>query len=588
MLSMRNKLQHLLNAILILAMALAAMGTSVAFASETASVPSGAPAEPVDACSPTGAETVVTDQADYAPEETVHITGAGYAASCSVTVRITRPDGSVVVGDGSFAPGSDVVTTSPAGDLAYDYILNGIAGTYLIEVVGAAGQVLATTSFTDGTIRVYATGLGFAVYDILYTQRTDCTGPGQSHVGRGLGPNAFTSYTASATQSLKLIATYTSNSGIPFSHWSSDGSPFTNLGVFPYVNIAGFAICVPGFAGTGVRNYYAHFAAAPPPPPPPADTTPPTVTAGSSPAANANGWNNSDVTVTASGTDSGSGIASCTTVVVSTEGAGQSATVSCTDNAGNSSSTTVGGINIDKTVPTIVAEAMSAPNAANWYNSNVTVHFTCTDTLSGVPVGACPADQVLSTEGAGVASIAQTVMDVAGNTSASSNVVTVNIDKTAPTLNPIVSPNPVPLYGAATVTSGATDALSGLAAQSCGALDTSTAGSKSVTCTATDNAGNTNSASASYAVLTPAEQINNLTTTINGFNLSPAGIANSFNSKLQAATQALGANNTNAACGNMNAFINEVNAQSGKKLTTAQAGQLLASANQIKTSIGCP
>ncbi len=269
MVSMRNKLQHLLNAILILAMALAAMGTSVVYAAEVASVPSGAPAEPVDACSPTGAETVVTDQADYAPEETVHITGGSYAASCEVTVRVTRPDGSIVVGNGSFAPGSDVVTTSPAGDLTYDYILNGIAGTYLIEVVGAAGQVLATTSFTDGTIRVYATGLGFAVYDILYTQRTDCTGPGQSHVGRGLGPNAFTSYTASATQSLKLIATYTSNSGIPFSHWSSDGSPFTNLGVFPYVNIAGFAICVPGFAGTGVRNYYAHFAAAPPPPPPP-------------------------------------------------------------------------------------------------------------------------------------------------------------------------------------------------------------------------------------------------------------------------------------------------------------------------------
>jgi hypothetical protein len=103
-------------------------------------------------------------------------------------------------------------------------------------------------------------------------------------------------------------------------------------------------------------------------------------------------------------------------------------------------------------------------------------------------------------EGSAVASTAQTVADAADNVSLPSNVVTVKIDKTSPTLAPVVSPNPVSLNGTASVTSGATDAGSGLASQSCGALDTSSVGTKTVTCTATDNAGNTATANATYTV----------------------------------------------------------------------------------------
>ena len=91
-----------------------------------------------------------------------------------------------------------------------------------------------------------------------------------------------------------------------------------------------------------------------------------------------------------------------------------------------------------------------------------------------------------------------------------------------------------------------------------------------------------------YVASSPAEQINGLTTAINSFNLPSPGMANSLNSHLQAAAAALQANNTDAACGIMGAFINQVNAQSGKNLTTVQAQQLLASANEIRTSIGCP
>ena len=76
----------------------------------------------------------------------------------------------------------------------------------------------------------------------------------------------------------------------------------------------------------------------------------------------------------------------------------------------------------------------------------------------------------------------------------------VAVDTTKPTLSPSVSPCSVLLNGTATVTSGAADALSGVDVDGCGALDTTTPGTKTVACTATDNAGNSTSASATYIV----------------------------------------------------------------------------------------
>jgi hypothetical protein len=82
---------------------------------------------------------------------------------------------------------------------------------------------------------------------------------------------------------------------------------------------------------------------------------------------------------------------------------------------------------VDQTAPKISAAATTAPNANGWYSGSVVVHFTCTDGGSGIPVGACPPDQILSGVGTAISSTAQTVTDVAGNVSAPSNVVTVKI-----------------------------------------------------------------------------------------------------------------------------------------------------------------
>ncbi len=82
------------------------------------------------------------------------------------------------------------------------------------------------------------------------------------------------------------------------------------------------------------------------------DETNPTITATISPTPNANGWNNSPVTVSFACEDTGTGIAgSCPQpVTISTEGAGQSITRSVSDNAGHAASVTV-TVNIDMTAP---------------------------------------------------------------------------------------------------------------------------------------------------------------------------------------------------------------------------------------------
>jgi hypothetical protein len=235
---------------------------------------------------------------------------------------------------------------------------------------------------------------------------------------------------------------------------------------------------------------------------PSADTTPPTANPSQNPAADADGWNSSDVTVTWNWADNDAGIgldlASCTPSSTSSGEGALTLSATCADLSGNVGSASY-TVKVDTTAPTISATATTQPNPAGWYTGDVTVTFSCNDVLSGV--ASCPSDQTLSGEGSAVNSTAQSAIDAAGNSSAPSNLVTVQIDTTAPTLNPTISPSMIRVGQSASASPNATDALSGVASASCDAIDTSTVGTKSVSCTATDNAGNSASASANYTVL---------------------------------------------------------------------------------------
>ena len=92
--------------------------------------------------------TVWTDKVDYSPGETVIITGSGFDTNIEMMVRVTRPDNSVITGDGSGSPGSDTVTTDSMGGFTYYYILDGIEGLYTVEIL-CGDNVQATTTFTD-------------------------------------------------------------------------------------------------------------------------------------------------------------------------------------------------------------------------------------------------------------------------------------------------------------------------------------------------------------------------------------------------------------------------------------------------------
>jgi hypothetical protein len=78
-----------------------------------------------------------------------------------------------------------------------------------------------------------------------------------------------------------------------------------------------------------------------------------------------------------------------------------------------------------------------AANGAGWNRSDVQVGFTCSDAGSGI--ASCPPSRLVSTEGQGQI-VSGTATDKSGNTATAQ--VTLNIDKTAPTIVASVTPAP--------------------------------------------------------------------------------------------------------------------------------------------------
>ncbi len=189
------------------------------------------------------------------------------------------------------------------------------------------------------------------------------------------------------------------------------------------------------------------------------DKTAPTISAKADRAANANGWYNDAATVTFTCADSLSGIDACPPTQSFVEGADQTASGTATDAAGNSASTSIDGINVDTTAPTLAGAPTSAANANGWYNGNVTIAWTCADTLSGI-AGSCPANSTVAGEGMGL-TVGATVKDRAGNTT-NADSTPVNVDRTAPS----TSANVPTGWNNTNVTVGlnAFDALSGVKA----------------------------------------------------------------------------------------------------------------------------
>lgn len=115
------------------------------------------------------------------------------------------------------------------------------------------------------------------------------------------------------------------------------------------------------------------------------DKTKPVAHASASSSPNAYGWYNSDVTVSITGEDSISGISGCTQgVTLTDEGAGQSATGTCTDQAGNTSEAAgVYNISIDRTAPAISISGISCGSVYK-VGGVPQAFYSADDTLSGI------------------------------------------------------------------------------------------------------------------------------------------------------------------------------------------------------------
>jgi hypothetical protein len=161
------------------------------------------------------------------------------------------------------------------------------------------------------------------------------------------------------------------------------------------------------------------------------DATAPTATLQvSSGTPGLNGWYVSDVTVDTVGTDSMSGPVSCTpTQSLTTPTAGITMNGSCTNGAGLTSSASPLIVKLDKSGPSAaLSVSAGTPGDNGWYVSDVTIATSGSDPISG-PV-TCSPDQH-QTEDTGAATFAGSCTNDAG-LSTDATPLTVKLDKTGP------------------------------------------------------------------------------------------------------------------------------------------------------------
>lgn len=161
------------------------------------------------------------------------------------------------------------------------------------------------------------------------------------------------------------------------------------------------------------------------------DLTPPAIDGRASPAPNAYGWHNTDVTVHFNCIDPmrggvRSGIDQAPNAVTLTrEGQGQSATATCTDNAGNSARTAVRGIHIDKTRCSLSFEFVDRDGEAALRDQDdfllheaIVAQWSALDPISGIAsaIATGPDGEMIDTDTIGKKAFRIVAWDRAGNT----------------------------------------------------------------------------------------------------------------------------------------------------------------------------
>lgn len=248
------------------------------------------------------------------------------------------------------------------------------------------------------------------------------------------------------------------------------------------------------------------------------DTQAPTTTVQESGTQGTNDWYTSGVTLSFTSQDEGgAGVLNTyyykdgeetlheagNSVAIDTEGATKIWYLSV-DKAGNTEQPKNITVHIDKTAPAITYTGRTDANSKGWNNNDVTVNWTCADETSGVVNTSI--SETVKPEGKDQ-SVTGTCTDKTGN-AATDTQKGINIDKTNPTIT-ITSPQNDATYILNSIVNAdwnTNDDLSGIAIEngtvpSGSPIDTSKVGPHEFSVTATDNAGNTISATVNYKVI---------------------------------------------------------------------------------------
>jgi hypothetical protein len=435
------------------------------------------------------------DPTDYS--QTFTVSSGGFH-----TVDVTGADGSQASASFTIIGAAPVITVSVPGDgssyllgssHASEYSCTG-SGAGVASCVGSVpnGAAIDTSTVGTKTFTVTATDSNgvtsttTVTYAVTAPANLDTTAPTVSCAAAdGAWHNTNVLIPCAATDSDSGLvdqadASFTLTTHVPAGTSDPDA---TATGITEVCDVAGN--CSPVAPVTGNK----------------VDQVPPSISGSASPAANSAGWRNTDVTVTFSCSDADSGVVSCGDPVTLGEGAGQSASGTATDNAGNTASATVSGIDVDETPPSLHGSPTTSPNAHGWYSGNVTIQWTCSDALSGI-AGSCPGNDTITGEGIGLTAD-ETVSDRAGNSTDASSAP-LRIDRTAPatTASAPAGWSNAPV----TVTLHPVDALSGVDAtyytvdggtqQAGTSIAISSEGTHTISYWSVDNAGNTEPANA--------------------------------------------------------------------------------------------
>lgn len=262
-------------------------------------------------------------------------------------------------------------------------------------------------------------------------------------------------------------------------------------------------------------------------------------------------------------------------------------TVTCTatDAAANSASASFTIRVRDTTAPAISgvppSQTLEAtdPNgaAATWAAP------TSSDLVSGaVAVSCSPAAG--STFPLGTTAVTCSATDGAGSSASASFTVSVG-DSTAPTLTlpaNITVDATSPAGAAVSFAATAADVVDGAVTVACTPASGSTfaIGSTLVHCTAADSRGNTVAGTFGVTVRAATEMATNLANIANAYGFTQS-------EKLLRSVLSKASSNVTAACNDLRAFMNQVSAQTGKKLTAVQAGEMTAAADGIRAALGC-